>query len=1234
MRDGIELIDEDITSFEPKQAVEFFRDVIWASASDAGVDVAPHVNLNIYTSDGGIDAEVENDFEIEVTDSDGTPLIPEGRTGYQIKTGSAPTNSDCKSELLNNDGEVKAYVKDVVSGGGTYIFVTFSQLTPEQREERTSAIEEQLAEKDCKNDCVEFFSATELVQFANRFPGLVFKYAPEGGDGCDIQTWSQHGDIRMPEEYVDTEHLSESIQEIRDLLAKSGEFDTIDGCPVCRVTGTAGLGKTRLVYEAVNTDQFSQKVIYDTASSFEDSELAKLLERNSNRSAVIVLDQCSRQQHESFVNRFAAYDRLALITISTDASRVEADTELSVGKFAKETIREILGNEFPEIASHTEERIARIADGYPEMALLVAKRYIEEEAVETVVDVSDSGVFDRILKGNEPAAPKLREIRKVMTPLAFFDRIPWRASQGEPTKEREWIIESFDLSSSFAQETIEEIIQYEKERGVLDGEENLSLGPTPLAAELMSSAIKQNPRLPDLILREDCPARLKRDFADRISYINNLDETKRWARNTLQQVEWFTPSGFNSTYADIFRALAEISPAKALQVLRRGIEGWGDLETLEERRAILEALRRIAVWEEYFIGAADLLQQLAEAETDTRFQNNATGIFAELFSAQTGPYAPTELPPSERVHLLERLLTADIQNKQRVGLEAAEQALELRGSRGIGIPHRQGAKPAPDLWVPEDNNDRITYLETVWQLVSNNLTSYAPEQQDRAVTILLDSSRKLAGSEQLAQKIQFTFRDLLEQETVTTQRILSATSQIVHYDAEDYSDDLAAAWERFEDELTNRSFHTKLQRYVGGHDLIDRAESRAERTENELSELARQAVESPELLRDEISWLHTANSQTAVEFGEVLGRTDADQELLEIFIDGLADVDSSASLAVFGGYLNVIIDSCEDAPGDVFERLLNDEHLRDFFPFLIRRADPSNRAASRIFQAVQNGHISIASFKQAEVLAREGKLSEDLFLEIGSYLVDYDTREAATVFVNLASGFYDRENAPSIDNDLVKWGLTHPELFEHQSDNSITGIWYKWTQLAGVAVQEDISVGFDIAESVIEALDEQLGIQGRDQFLETILNPLFTRQPRQSWELVGSILEDGRKRRWLETWLAGDHHAEQAFILTVPEQTLEEWVAEQPETRALALARCQPMMDHDGWWEFTRTLLVEYGDIDSVVDELNVPVTGGMRGDDPFENERQELQELRTKETEPMVREWLTGEIQKLGGPI
>lgn len=1229
MRKGIELVDEDISSFEPKHAVKFFRDLIWASASNAGIQTDTHVNLNIYTPDGGIDAEVEDEFEVEVTEADETDLIPKGRTGYQIKTGSKPSKSDCENELINNDDEIKSYVKDVVSSGGNYVYVTFSQLTSEEREERISAIENQLSEEGYDDCVVYLFATSQLVKFANQFPGLVFKYTSTEGGGIDIETWSERRPIRVPETYVETDERRAIVEKIRSLLTKTGEFENIDGCPVCRVRGTSGLGKTRLVYEAVNHEQFSKRVIYGDADEFEDSELATTLEMDDSREAIIILDNCSREQHRAFINRYGSYRRLALITISTDRSRVSADLPLTINRLSKDKLKEILNAEYSKLPGHTVDRFAKIADGFPEMALLLAEQYTTDDTEESVVEVSDSTIFDRLLVGNEQDAPDLRDVKRILTPFAFFDRINWEKNSNE----KEWVIKAFDLDSDYSENTISDIVQYEKDRDVLKGKEALSLGTIPFATYLMESELDRNSSILDSIFHESCPSKLKRTFAERIPYANTLDIVQNWSVDTLYTTEWFGRYGFQADIGPIFRGLAEVTPGEALDTLDRfiGTKGREELEKIESRRTILESLRRIAVWEEHFFGAARLLQKLAEEENDDQYVNNSTGLFADLFSPHPGPYAPTEVAPMDRYPILENLLSSHDPAKHRVGLEAAEQVLSIRGNRGGGIPHRQGAKPAPNLWTPDSNEERIEYFEEVWKLVDRNLDKFREENFENAVNILTSNSRKLAESEDLTPTIQNTFRDLLDNQDIDANEVISATSAIVHYDADDYPEDLQKSWQEFEEELTNRDFHTKLKRYIAGPNLVDRSEDREEITERRIASLAEEAVENPNKISDELDWMHEASSQNAVEFGRELAKRDHDQELLDVFLTGLQEVEPDAACCMFGSYLNVITDSCENAPKNVFDHLKNDQHLIHFFPFLVRRADPSDEAAEIILDSIKNGDVPIRKINQIDPIARGGDLSEDTFVQIGSYLLDKDTGKSSGILVNLAYDFYRRNDAPRVEDDMIVQSLTHPDLVEGGSEITIDGHWYEWKQLAKITISQDISNGFDIAEQIIDSFGKTGGVAQNRNNLDVVLHPLFEQEPQKAWELVANRFDDDASRVRLAAWLAGRRvNSGEPPILSVSESTLWNWVDEDPSKRAPQLARCLPSMNQSGWWKLTRELLIRHGDIDDVFEELSALDRGGVFGNDLFRSRRDELKKLRRGSSNPNVRRWLTQEIRAI----
>ncbi len=88
-------------------------------------------------------------------------------------------------------------------------------------------------------------------------------------------------------------------------------------------------------------------------------------------------------------------------------------------------------------------------------------------------------------------------------------------------------------------------------------------------------------------------------------------------------------------------SLAETTPKPTLRALQRiiGSKTESQLVTLRESRQYLVwALERLAVWEDCFTDAAELLAKLAESE-NAKHSNNATGTFKGLFCLIPGAAA-------------------------------------------------------------------------------------------------------------------------------------------------------------------------------------------------------------------------------------------------------------------------------------------------------------------------------------------------------------------------------------------------------------------------------------------------------------------------------------------------------------------------------------------------------------------------------------------------------------------
>src|SRR5262249_42755943 len=160
----------------------------------------------------------------------------------------------------------------------------------------------------------------------------------------------------------------------------------------------------------------------------------------------------------------------------------------------------------------------------------------------------------------------------------------------------------------------------------------------------------------------------------------------------------------------------EASPEASLECLKRTVGVWDSdkLKTFTTgRREVIWALERMAIWRELFADSARLLLKLAEFENET-WGNNATGVFAGLFSPGPDRVAPTEASLEERFPVLKEALESDSGNVRLVALKAADDALESHSfSRASGAEY-QGLRREPRLWRPHTWGDIFDGYRRIW----------------------------------------------------------------------------------------------------------------------------------------------------------------------------------------------------------------------------------------------------------------------------------------------------------------------------------------------------------------------------------------------------------------------------------------------------------------------------------------------------------------------------------------
>ena len=1232
------------TSFldlSPDRAVMLFRHLLWAESGRVGIgrhliNVPDCINVG----DGGVDAYID---DAHPSDED---VIPEGSSVFQVKSADlAPTA--CKRELHvadTLDRPLKEELDRRLQRGSAYILVLMASITDALLEARRNAIREELAKYGYPNVQVRIYTANKLAGFTNRHPSLVASLRPELSTCYPYQRWGSLRDVKHPATFVADSNRQATLVQIAVTMRERSN------CPVLRLAGLPGVGKTRLVYESLRADDLKNQVLYvPSAADVIGSPLLHTLVNDPDASAILVVDECNLQQHRELTNALAEQgSRLALITMSYEVGRLPMPTvELHAEPLEKETIVDILRWEYPGLPQLSVGRLAGFADGYPHIAVLLADQYMEEGGSETYFSVQDDRLMNRLIGGSaSPDSYQFDVTKKVLMGISLFERVGV-AGMGE--SEGRWLAERMGVSW----QEFQVVLSREKGRGTIQGEYYVFVTPFMLRIYLLEEWWQSHGFTDEASLTEfvsSMPEAERRDlfrrFLDHFPYVAATSRGSELVHKLLAQGGVASDYEFlNSELGGrLFLALTEADPAAALHAAQREL-GLQSREKLQEfrdgRRAMVEALTRMAVWQELFQPAARLLLALAEAETES-WANNASGEFANLFSVGSGPISPTEASPSQRFPILKEALTSDSNVRRRLGLQACQIALSTGPfHREFGYEY-QGVRREPDMWQPATYGELFDAYRSVWQLVRESVNYLEEEERTQAVNVLLSGARGLTRLEQLVDMVVGTIRDLASDPNVSKRDLIAKAVGILHYDSKRMEANVRLKWEQLGEDLSGDDFSSKLERYVAMDLLEDRFDGdgqQVDQAQPHIEELVSQAVAEPSLLDAELNWLVTKRAISGHRFGYELCRRDPEYTFLKSILDAQLVAGSDADLSFVGGYLGAL------AEGDSYrwESLLdefaqNADRAGWVVELTWRSGSLTERASRRILALARTGVTSPEALRIFRYGALIRSLSIEDFSDWVDVLLEVDelaSMSAALDLLVMYGGYNEyREPAERI--------VCHPAWFRPTAGNhhpSHDSFW--WAHVAKALCEHHPDVALGIAQLMLEHSGETGTItEWLDEETGQVLDAAVRQKPWEVWQLASSMLGppiDGRAYligQWLrgsETFGSGGSR----ILQEIPQHMIWSWAGESPESRPLRLAEFVPkvMCGPQDNPCLARELLLRYGHDLRVRSALraNFSTEGWTGSESQYLSDKLSwLLDLRNQETSASVLLWINEYIVEI----
>jgi hypothetical protein len=736
-------------------------------------------------------------------------------------------------------------------------------------------------------------------------------------------------------------------------------------------------------------------------------------------------------------------------------------------------------------------------------------------------------------------------------------------------------------------------------------------------------------------------------FIEHVPFVTTGERGRQFVKATLGEQGLFYDAELLATKvgADFFLKLTGADPHAALAYLKRTVGTWSKDDLLKfttGRREVVWALQEIAVWKELFADAARLLLALGEAENET-WSNNASGVFAELFSPATGQLAPSEASPQERHLVLQEALTSSSKERRLLALRACDQALETRFFSRTSSEARNLRKE-PERWAPKTWGELLGAYRQVWQFLYLQLERLPQDERERAIDILLNNARGLLGLQNLADMTTDTLHELSGKTFIDRRKILATVIEILHYSRDTLPSETRLRLEQLRDTLTGSGFPALLKRYVGMSLFEDTYDAEGKNTgqlEAKIKELAQQAVENIDVLQQELHWLVTAEAQNGYFFGYEVGKRDANYQLLSLLIDAQRQAREKESPAFLSGYLRVIFERDPQHWEEILDSLAENNDLNQSIPELTWRSGISSRAFLRVLGLAERDVIGVDGLRTLGLGSALGTISEDIFERLIVFLLNHPAPNAALIALELHHSYYlfNKEPGRKLPEELTLKVITHESLFEENVPGSQSQVMieYYWTEIGKVFVELYPARGMELGEKILQHF-------GQDNLISSIygtrglsvLNEITRRYSEEIWKRVTELLGPPIDKRAFELreWLRGggnffdeDDNAQGALSF-IPVEMIWAWIDDNVEARAWYVASFVPkaLFREEGKVCLAREVLVRYGNREDVQRNLTANFsTEGWKGPESLhlEKKKQRLLEFGKNETNLRVRHWI-----------
>ena len=1221
-----------------------------------------HVGGNITAPDGGEDGRI--------TWNAGPPctsFLPSRFSQFQLKAGPI-TPAAAGRDVVTRNGEVKPMVRAALEAGGHYIMLCAQQYTHQQIDAREKSVRTALRRAGIEFDDsqVDFRDADQVALWVNRYPSVAVwakQWAQPGTIG-PFRAWT-HWASRAEHDAsprADDDRLPGLREPIRETVAEARR--------VVRVVGPSGIGKSRLILDALERTEEDESLGYsptDLVLYADESEagaptindVVQTLAENGQR-AVVVVDRSPSESHRTLVGMVQrSGSLLSLITIDEDIPRDARDgvfvdvtaheTLVKVSEAPASVTEAIINSVCPGLPSEDFRRLARFSRGFPKIAHLVAQAWAtarpvahatEEHLVEAFILGRRSHERDLLLG----SAQLLSVFPLVTVDHPDGDELAEVAARGRN-------LSGPDLRNGFNQ-----LI----DRGVARRRGKcVTLRPRPIALHLAERQWRNWGRDEwDEILGGDASPELKVGAAKQLALLNTTDVAQEVVEHVCRNGGPFdTLDGIvRLRHAAVLSALAEVDPSVVADRIGRFLRRFSDLIEVrgDVRRNLVWALDKISFDPESFDAGAQLLLRLALAENEV-WENNATDQFLGLFPVILGN---TAADGKARLLFLEEAATSDDPAQQRIVVDALIQGSATgHFSRSVG-PETHGARPTLSPWHPATRDEARSYMEGCLNL----LVEFATRDGDVADAACAGLGRNLGSlaSSGFVDLVEAVVRQVAPVRA-SWPEALEALDWFIRHERSSKEPETVSRVRALVEELEPKDLDGRVRMlvtemswdYLWDEELEH--EQHYARQVNAVREFAAELLQRPESLNGLLPRLSRQlepregrhPQRMLCPFGRAVAEfAERPLEWLDPIMEALGEVPANRrDFDLLSGYLDGIREAHPDEVASFKVRAAASDELAPALPLVCWRLGIIASDIGLVLSALDEGRLSPWPLMQWTLGGVLAKVEAPAVAPLFDTLLDHSDDGYAIAMELIGMYAFGRQELlenlrPQLRKAVENLGRSansqHRAMVEHHFGDLMKWLLGKGREdpearAAALALaRELVGLNDDSAEeTVAERLSEE-------RMIKPVIRQLLSGFPEIVWPVLGQGIISDPLRAWQLGTILGsrttsdDRH--DAAILALPEDVLFEWCRAHPDGAPAFTATVVPVLttyDHGAVEHALHPcmarLLDEFGDCEDVLLSIRSNIHSYTVWGSPtayFALYEAPLSKLRDEHTSAKVRRW------------